>query len=405
MNAPQWIDRDLTPRLSESLRTFPVVVVTGARQVGKTSLCRHVWPDAGYVTLDIPSVADAARLSPERLLDEHPPPLIIDEIQYVPELLRAIKARVDRQRAPGSYLLTGSQDFLLMQGVTESLSGRCAILNLPPLGLCEALPPNRRGVPDVDRFLWRGGWPDLWRDGSIDRELWLGSYLATYLERDVRNTLNVASLRDFDRFLRACALRVGQLLSFADLARDVGIAPNTAKSWVSVLQASHHLLLLEPWHANATKRLIKTPKLYFTDCGLLLYLMGFRRWQDVPPNSAFGAVWENAVVAELRKALWNAGIRSPMHFWRTAAGDEVDVLVEQGPRRFLAVECKTAERLVEHDLRGLRVLEREYGRACIVQAWCACRTSKTYPLEPDGHVSAATLPVLLTEFMDRMTKG
>jgi uncharacterized protein len=215
---------------------FPCLVLSGARQAGKTSLVRHLFPQADYVTLDIPRDAETARLDPSGFLASRREPLIVDEVQYVPELPRHLKIAIDRDRRPGCFILTGSQDFSLMQGVSESLAGRCAVLSLPTLALAEAFPAAT--LQDADAFCWRGGFPDLWQRPELDRDLWLGSYFATYLERDVRNTLKVGSLRDFDRFLRAGALQVGQLLSLVELARDVGIAPNTAKSWLSILQAS-----------------------------------------------------------------------------------------------------------------------------------------------------------------------
>ena len=183
-----------------------------------------------------------------------------------------------------------------MQGVTESLAGRCAVLALPTLSLAERFPDAT--LKETDAFCWRGGFPELWQRPDLDRDLWLGSYFATYLERDVRNLLNIGNLRDFDRFLRVAALRVGQLLSLSEMARDVGIAPNTAKSWLSILEASRQLFLLEPYHSSASKRLIKTPKLYFTDSGLLIYLLGFPDWQAVIKNAAWGALWENLVTVK-----------------------------------------------------------------------------------------------------------
>ncbi|MCA9439651.1 MAG: ATP-binding protein, partial [Candidatus Omnitrophica bacterium] len=217
--------------IRKAVAQFPVVVVTGARQAGKTSLVRHLFPDAQYVTFDIPQTAESARLDFGAFLRRHPDPLIIDEVQYVPEVLRHLKSGVDQDRRPGRFILTGSQDFMLMEGVTESLAGRCAVLSLPTLSLAEV--DAGATTEKMDLFCWRGGFPELWQRPELDREMWLGSYLSTYLERDVRNILNIGSLRDFDRFLRAAALRVGQLLSLSELARDVGIAPNTAKSWIS----------------------------------------------------------------------------------------------------------------------------------------------------------------------------
>jgi predicted AAA+ superfamily ATPase len=392
-----WIDRSLSEGLRAAWRDFPAVVLTGARQTGKTSLCRRLLPAANYVTLDIPAEAETARLAPERFLDNHTPPLIIDEIQYAPDLLRHLKIRIDADRQPGRYLLTGSQDFLLMQGVSESLAGRCAVLSLMPLSLPEVSRAGLANEATADDFFWRGGWPALWQRPGMERDLWLGSYLATYLERDVRNTVNVASLRDFNRFLRASALRAGQMLSMAEIARDIGVAPNTAKKWISILQSSHQILLLEPWHANAGKRLVKTPKLYFLDSGLLLYLLGFRSWQDVQANPAWGAIWENIVVSEFLKLIVNSASRHRLYFWRTSVGEEVDLVIETGARSFIAIECKTAERVTGGDLRGIGAMTRAYGADAVQTACCVCRTTRSYPVLSGGKVMALSLADALNE--------
>ena len=381
-----WIERQLTGMLKRAAAQFPVVVLTGARQAGKTSLLRRLWPDAEYVTLDIPREAEEARLDAPGFFARRGEPLLLDEVQYAPTLFRHLKTLVDRDRRPGRFLLTGSQDFPLMQGVTESLAGRCAVLSLPTLSLNETKPDAE--LKEADAFCWRGGFPELWQRPELERELWLGSYLATYLERDVRNIANVGSLRDFDRFLRAAALRSGQLLSLAELARDVGISPNTAKNWGSILQASHQIFLLEPWHRSATKRLIKTPKLYFADTGLLTYLLGFRDWAALTQHPAWGAVWESFVVSEACKHFQNAGRRPPLWFWRTGAGDEVDLLVEVGAERFLALECKTSAEPDARQLRGFGALESAYGKAALRRGAVVCRTDKPYPFTAGTRLSA-----------------
>jgi predicted AAA+ superfamily ATPase len=383
------IKRLIESRLKSAWKQFPVVVLTGARQVGKTTLARTFLPQAAYVTLDLPTEAERARLNPAELLGSRPAPLILDEVQYAPSLLRELKARVDRHRVPGQYLVTGSQSFELMAGVSESLAGRAAILTLPALSLRELADVS--GSVGVDAVLWRGSYPQLWQQPQLDRELWLGSYVATYLERDVRNLLAVGSLRDFDRFLRACALRVGQLLSYAELARDVGIAPNTAKSWISVLETSQQIFLLEPYHRARTKRLVKSPKLYFADSGLLTYLMGFAEASELPRHALWGAVWENFVVSEIRKSFLDRAMRPPLWFWRTASGDELDVLIELAPERFVVIECKTAAQVSASELRGLRSLEAEYGLDTIAKAFVACRTETAYPLAEKGHIEAVPL--------------
>lgn len=384
------IPRILRHALAAAWRQFPLVVLTGARQVGKTTLARSFLPKARYLTLDDPAVAEAARLNPAELFAGAPAPVILDEAQYAPEVFRHLKLLVDRERRPGQFLVTGSQTFELMRGVSESLAGRAAVLTLPALTLPEL--PEIGSLAALDDYLWRGSYPELWRAPGTDRELWLGSYLATYLERDVRNTLHVGSLRDFDRFLRACALRAGQLLSYADLSRDVGIAPNTAKSWVSVLEASQQIFLLEPYHRQRNKRLVKSPKLYFSDTGLLTFLMGFGAVAELPKHALWGAIWENLVVSEVRKAFLVRGTRPPLWFWRTFTGDEVDLLIETGPEQFTVVEAKTAARVDATALRGVRALRNEYGAGAVQHALIACRTARAYPLEEKG--AAAAIPLI-----------
>ena len=383
------IPRLAAKALKAALAQFPVVVLTGARQVGKTTLARWLLPRAAYVTLDHPADAERARLSPDQFLRELPRPAILDEVQYAPELFRTLKLAVDRARRPGQFLVTGSQTLSLMTGVSESLAGRAAVFTLPPLSLDEAAP--RAALADTDAFLWRSGYPELWQRPDLDRDLWMASYVATYLERDVRQALNVGDLRDFDRLLRAAALRAGQLLSYGELARDVGIAPNTAKRWISVLQATQQIFLLEPYHRQRTKRLIKAPKLYFADTGLLAFLQGFRRAGDLPAHALWGAVWENLVVSEVRKRLLASGHPPPLWFWRTAHGEEVDLLVETGPERFVAIECKTAERVAAGALKGVHRLAGEYGSRAVTAARVVCRTDASYPLEAPWDARAAPL--------------
>ncbi len=384
-----WITRNISSVLQNAVKQFPVVVLTGARQSGKTSLVRNLFPDANYVTFDIPAEAELARLDFAAFLRRNPTPLIIDEVQYVPEVLRFIKFQVDQVRDPGQFIVTGSQDFAMMEGVSESLAGRTAILSLPALTLDEAT--ANQDLDSIDRFCWRGSYPELVARSELDRELWLGSYLATYLERDVRNILQIGNLRDFDRFLRAAAFRAGQLLSYSELARDVGIAPNTARAWLSILETSRQVFLLEPYHTHGARRVVKTPKLYFTDTGMLLYLLGFAQWDDVTRHAMWGAVWENLVVAEIRKYYLNAGRRPPLWFWRTQQREEVDLLIETGPKRFRAIECKTAARIEGKALKGFAALEKDFGESALERAAVVCRTPQAYPLTPESRIAAVPL--------------
>ena len=259
-----WIPRAVEPRLQRSAKTRPVVVLTGARQTGKTSTFLRLFPKHAFVSLDLPNEAEQAEKEPGTFLQRHPPPVLIDEVQYAPGLFRHLKVAVDAHRTRnGQFLLTGSQKFTLMKNVSESLAGRADIVELETLSFAEiqaALPQT-----GIETAIVRGGFPELYANPDIDSVAFYNSYLATYLERDVRSLTNVGSLRDFERFLRACALRSANLLNKADLARDVGIAPSTANHWLSMLEASGQIVLLEPWFSNRTKSIVKSPKLYLAD--------------------------------------------------------------------------------------------------------------------------------------------
>lgn len=357
---------------------FPAVLITGVRQAGKTSLLRHLYPAVSYLSLDLPAYAEAANTEPERLLEQYPEPVIIDEIQYAPSLLRHLKFRIDRQKTPGQYFLTGSQVFELMQGVSESLAGRCGILNLHTLSLAELLDSGQ--AMEETAYIFRGGYPELYL--GTEAALWFPAYVATYLERDVRNILRVVDLQDFNRFIRACALRSSQILNYSDLARDTGIAPNTARKWLSLLQTSAVIVLIEPYYGNRTKRLIKAPKLVFTDTGLAAFLSGFRSEAELFASSLAGAFWESHVFGQIIRHVASQGGSMPIHYWRTANGQEVDLVIEQAGGTVMAIECKWKEHPDIGDAAGLRALaEAEEGR--VKKRYVVCRTKATYKLS-DG---------------------
>lgn len=340
---------------------FKVVVLTGARQTGKTTLLHRLFPGRRTVTLDLPQDAALAEDSPDEFLRQHPPPLVVDEVQYAPKLFRHLKAVVDASKAKGQFVLTGSQRFVLMKEVSESLAGRAAVLELHALS-CEELGETfRKVVSDggLTAVLARGFYPALWEDPALPAVEFHRSYVATWLERDLRQMLNVGSLRDFERLLRACAARSAQLLNKSDLARDVGVSVSTTTQWLSVLEAAGLILILEPWFENVTKRLVKTPKLYFTDVGLLCFLLGLDA-RALGSFSARGALWETAVLGELLKWREAHHPEAKIWFYRDRDGVEADFVVEQGGRR-LALDAKLAELPGRDEGRGLLVAAAKLG--------------------------------------------
>lgn len=345
-----FFQRTLADVLASACQSFPAILLTGPRQSGKTTLLRAQFGSShGYVSLENPDVRERAEADPVGFLRDHAPPVIVDEIQHVPSLLPYIKTAIDEDRRPGQWLLSGSQGFPLMQGASESLAGRVAVLTLLPLSAGEAAgrPQPRLTVEDLlarafearrrpagrrsslARWLLYGGFPELWANPRVNRRLWLASYVQTYLERDVRSVLNVTDLGTFQVFLRLAAARTGQVLNLADLARDVGVSPPTIRKWLNVLEASHQILLLRPYFENFGKRLIKSPKLYWLDTGIVTFLVGLHDEEAVVHGPMAGALTETAVVSELAKVFLHRGLPPSLWTWRTSDGREVDLLVER----------------------------------------------------------------------------
>jgi predicted AAA+ superfamily ATPase len=372
-----WFARQIEERLRRSARTRPVVALTGARQTGKTSTLRRLFPEHDFVSLDLPSEAEMADHEPDAFLARHPEPVIIDEIQYAPALFRHLKVAVDaRRKQNGRFLITGSQRFALMDGVSESLAGRVDIIELETLSWAEIVSvlPQTDLVPAI----LRGGFPELWANPDIDAPAFYNSYLATYLERDVRSLTQVGSLRDFERFLRACALRSANLLNKADLARDVGISPSTANQWLSMLEASGQVILLEPWFSNHTKSIVKSPKLYLADSGLLCALLNIRTEEALRQSPAVGAIWETFVFAQLRQRERQAGRIRSIHFWRDRSR-EVDFAVDVGGRLEL-FEAKWTELPDASDTVNLDFVVRALGKTRIAGGGIICRAPNSFPL-------------------------
>jgi len=338
---------------------------------------RRLFPDYSFVSLDLPTEAEQAEKEPGIFLGRHAPPVIIDEVQYAPGLFRHLKVAVDANRGRnGQFLLTGSQKFTLMKSVSESLAGRADIKELETLSFSEikaALPKTT-----VELAIVRGGFPELHANPEIDLTAFYNSYLATYLERDVRSLANVGSLRDFERFLRACALRSANLLNKADLARDVGVSPSTVGHWLSALEASGQIMLLEPWFSNRTKSIVKSPKLYLADSGLLCALLNIRSEEDLFKSPAIGAVWETFVYAQLRARERNAGRAGSLFFWRDRTR-EVDFVVDIGGRLDL-FEAKWTEVPTDSDAVNLEFVRQIVGKSRIAAGYVVCRTPNSFLL-------------------------
>jgi predicted AAA+ superfamily ATPase len=381
-----WIQRQIDYQISELSKSFPALVLTGARQTGKTSLLRHVFPDHNYVSLDAIEAAELAEKSPAEFLERFPPPVVIDEVQYAPGLFRNLKVAIDRNRhRMGQFILTGSQSFTLMKEISESLAGRCVILELESL-LAGEIMAARKLKPShatLMKLLVRGTFPELWRDLKIPHEQFYRSYLQSYLERDLRQILNVSRLRDFERFLRSCATRAGQLLNHSELARDVGIAATTAHEWISALQAGNIIVLLEPYFANLGKRLAKSPKLYFTETGLLCHLLGLTE-EGLERTPLVGSVWENFVFAELRRKLHLVAPEQRIYFYRDQQSREIDFLIESGGAVSL-LETKWTERPDKSDARTIEQISVLMSEAkphplTINRRAVICRAAMNYPL-------------------------
>jgi predicted AAA+ superfamily ATPase len=332
---------------------FPALVVTGARQTGKTTLLTELFPSYRYVSLDVPAAAALAEEAPAEFLTRYPPPVLVDEVQYAPKLFRHLKVEIDRDRdSNGRFVLTGSQKFPLMREVSDSLAGRCAVLELEGLSIAELGEAffDEERTRGVGHVLARGFMPQLWKDRTLRPADFWNSYQATYLERDVRQILNVASLRDFDRFMRIVATRSGALLNKTEVAKDVGVSAKTIDHWIGVLHASNQIELLEPYFANVGKRLVKSPKLYLNDVGLLCFLLGLDG-DAVARSASIGPIWETFVFAELRKYLTARAPEARLSFYRDQAR-EVDFVIEKGGALALA-EAKWKEIPAQSDFQPL----------------------------------------------------
>ena len=347
------IRREIEPVLRSLFEKYPVVTVTGPRQSGKTTLCRAAFPELEYVNLERPDVREFAEKDPLAFLGRLEAGGIIDEVQRAPDLLSYIQVRVDEERRNGIFVLTGSRQLGVSEAVSQSLAGRTALLRLLPFSIAEA--GRLRPDQDVDAMLRTGFFPRIYDQGLAPYQA-LGDYLETYVERDVRQIAEIRHLTEFRRFVRLCAGRAGQLLNLHSLGSDAGVSHTTAREWVSVLEAGYVVFLIQPFHANIRKRLIKSPKLYFYDVGLAAYLLGIEDSSQVALHPLRGQLFENLVVVEALKHRLNQGKRSNLSFFRDRSGLEVDLLASNGDR-IAAVEIQAGQTVQSAFFKNLDKLE------------------------------------------------
>jgi predicted AAA+ superfamily ATPase len=351
------IPRLLSESIREHLRYFPVIYLGGPRQSGKTTLLKHLFPDFPYASLENQDTRLLAEQDPRRFLGAFPNGAILDEAQRVPDLFSYLQGTVDENKQL-HFILSGSQNFLLMEKITQSLAGRVGILTLMPLGL-EELPGDLSAKMPPEQWAWQGGYPAIY-DRQTPPDLIFPNYVETYLQRDVRQMRNVGDLNQFARFLRLCAGRAGQILNVSSLANDADVSVNTAKSWLSILEASYIIFFLQPYYRNFNKRLIKSPKLYFFDSGLLCHLLGIASAAQLNTHYYYGNIMENMLLAELYKKRSHRGQRPPFWYWRDSNGNEVDLLIEE-EGTLKSVELKASKTFNTRLLSGLAWWQKTSG--------------------------------------------
>ncbi|MFA4857901.1 MAG: ATP-binding protein [Candidatus Margulisiibacteriota bacterium] len=368
--------RFLEEQILKLSRSFKVIYLSGPRQVGKTTLLLHLakGKDINYVSLDDLSIRQLAQNDPELFLQKHPAPLLIDEVQYAPQLFPYIKINVDRSNKKGQYWLTGSQQFAIMKNVKESLAGRVGIVNLlgfslaeerelpllshpflPGKTLIKVLPLN---ATKLFKRILRGAFPALSQKDAPPLTAFYNSYLQTYIDRDLRDIFSVSKITDFHRFLSLCAARTGQILNYSELAKDAGISVHAAREWINILEASFQIILLQPYYKNLSKRSIKAPKIYFLDTGLAAYLTKWKTAETLFSSTMAGQFLETFVVAEIIKSYWLRGEEAPLYYCRDKEGHEIDLLIE-AEGKIYPVEIKLASRIQNNDIKNINYLRKK----------------------------------------------
>jgi predicted AAA+ superfamily ATPase len=344
------VKRQIQEKLIQLSRQFPVVAVVGPRQSGKTTLVKMTFEDKSFLNLEEPDTRLFAQNDPRSFLSVSKSGLIIDEAQRVPDLFSYIQSIVDERKTPGNFIITGSHNFLMQEKISQTLAGRVAILTLLPFSIDEIR--SEDSVEDFSNYIFKGFYPPIY-DRKIEPSDWYPNYIRTYLERDVRLIKNIPDLNSFTLFVKLCAGRIGQLLNLSSLAVEAGISVNTAKSWLSVLEASYIVYRLEPHFQNFNKRLVKMPKLYFYDTGLACSLLGLESVDQISTHYLVGSLFENLVLSDLIKFKLNFGLNNNFYFWRDKLGREVDCLIESGLEKII-LEIKSGKTINEDFFNGLK---------------------------------------------------
>lgn len=353
------IDRELTGRIQYFLDKYPVVIVTGPRQSGKSTLLRNAFNDYTYLSMEDPDVLMLAREDPRLFLKQYPERVIIDEAQRFPELFSWLQTHVDKADRTGMYILSGSHNFLLMERISQSLAGRTAVLKLLPFSLTEL---SHAGIhfDEPDEAIFKGFYPRL-HDKNLHPHEFYPFYIQTYVERDVRQLVNVSDTSNFIKFVKLCAGRIGQLLNLSSLGNECGISQPTAQSWLSVLESSYIVYLLKPYHQNFNKRLVKTPKLYFHDVGLACSLLAISNEEQIFSHYQRGSLFENLIISGYLKMMHNQAKEPAMYFWRDNSGNEIDLILEQDGRVDVW-EIKSGATYHSDHFKGLRFWEKATGK-------------------------------------------
>lgn len=377
------IKRILANKLLQTAKYSPIIGVVGPRQSGKTTLTKTVFPKYRYVNLEDIAHRRHAHDDPRGFLSLYDKYVILDEVQRVPELFSALMVKTDIDKIPGQYILTGSQHFLMLDSITQSLAGRIILFNLLPLSLEELQPLNSRAV----EYIWRGGYPRVY-DSLTNTTDWLDGYIRTYLDRDVSLLTKVTSLETFEKFIHILAGRTGQLLNLSSLGSDVGISHNTAKEWINLMLTSGIIHLLPPYYANISKRLIKSPKIYFLDTGLACRLLGIQSSEQLPTHPLYGALFETLVVSEMLKHCYNRGENSNLYFWRDSRGLEADIYVEKTMGGEL-YEVKSAQTLPGSPFTNLNKIKATYSKP--ISTNLIYGGEETYPYQSSKVISWKSL--------------